>query len=109
MSLIWRLQDIPELKELSRAERTEVWAATGSKRFRDPVMMTLLVPYFLVVAIGNYLGGQWLPWRYGWAIGGGIGVAIGMAFYVTVSYNRCRPYLVEEVHNRARRQQSEQQ
>ena len=95
MTFYWRLADIPELRSLSKAERTEVWNATLGRRLRDPVVMWLLVPFFLIVAVGNYLGGLLLPWRFGSAIGGGIGAGVAVSLLLVVSYNRCRPYLAE--------------
>lgn len=102
MEFYWRLEDIPELRSLSKAEQTEVWYATLGRRLRDPVVMWLLVPYFLIVAAGNYLGGLLLPWRFGSAIGGGIGAGAALAMLLIVSYNRCRPYLAEEARRRTR-------
>ena len=103
LQLYWRLQDIPELKPLKKAERTEVWSAVSVKLFRDPIMLLLLVPFFLIVALGNYLGELALPWRFGSAIGGGIGGGLAAGAYVAASYGRCRPYLAEEVRRRTGR------
>jgi hypothetical protein len=103
LKLYWRLQDIPELKPLSKAERTEVWVATSVKLVRDPVMWVMLVPLFLVVALGNYLGELWLPGKIGTAVGGGIASGLAAGFLVAASYGRCRPHLAAEVRRRASR------
>lgn len=91
------------MKPLSKAERTEVWVATAPKRFRDPVMLLMLIPFFLVVALGNFLGGHLLPWRFGSAIGGGVGGGVAVALYEIVALNRCRLYVANEVNRRSQR------
>ena len=103
MVIYWRLQDMPELKPLSKAERTEVWVTTAAKRFRDPVMLLMLIPLFLIVALGNYLGGQLLPWRFGSAIGGGLGAGFAVVLWEVVALNRCRLYVTNELRRRSQK------
>lgn len=97
MEIYWRLKDIPELRSLSKAQRSEIWAGTIGARFRDPVIYLLMVAFFLIVALGNYLGDLIIPLRLGGAIGGGLGAGVAAWLGVIVTYQRCRPYLAAEV------------
>jgi hypothetical protein len=103
VEIYWRLEDIPELKCLDKAERSQVWAATVGQRFRDPFMLLLLVLFFLIVSLGNHLGGLLIPVRFGSAVGGGLGAGLAASFYVIASYHRCRPYFAEEIRRRSQR------
>jgi len=103
MDIYWRLKDIPELKPLDKAERSKVWTATTGQRFRDPFMLLLFVPFFLIFALGKYLGGLLIPLEFGSAVGGGIGAGAAALFHVIASYHRSRPYLAEEICRRSQR------
>lgn len=102
MDMYWRLQDIPELKSLGKADRAELYVSTAPKRFRDPVMLLALIPLFVIVAIGCYIGQHVLPWRYGIAIGGGVGAAVANGLIEILWINRCRSYLAGEARLRSR-------
>ena len=101
MEFYWRLKDIPELKSLDKGERTEVWVATMGRRMRDPWLLLLLIPYFVIVGLCNYLGGLLIPWEYGSSICGGIGAGLSIFLSSTVIFQRSRPHFAEEIHRRS--------
>jgi hypothetical protein len=101
MKLYWRLRDIPEMKTLEKGQQTEVWIATFSRRLRDPFLLLLVVPCFLIVILCNFLGGLLIPISYGSSIGGGLGAGLAIYLVFVVSFNRARPHFAEEIHRRS--------
>ena len=101
MKLYWRLRDIPELKDLEKGQQTEVWVATFSRRLRDPFLLLLVVPYFLIVILCNFLGDRLIPLSYGSSIGGGLGAGLSIYLFFVVSFHRARPHLAEEIRRRS--------
>ena len=101
MELYWRLRDIPELEKLDKGQRTEVWVATFNKRLRDPFLLLLIIPYFLIVFLGNFLGDRLLPFSYGSSIGGGLGAGLAVYLFFVVTFHRARPHLAEEIRRRS--------
>ena len=101
MELYWSLRDIPELENLDKGEQTEVWAATLGQRLRDPFLLLLIIPFILIVFLGNFLGDWLLPFSYGSSVGGGLGGGLGVYLFLVVSFHRARPFLAEEIRRRS--------
>ncbi len=101
MALFWRLQDIPELQPLDKDQRTKVWMATTGRRIRDPLLLLLLIPFFIVVGLGYYLGGLLVPWKLGSSLGGGFGAGLAILLFMPIALQRSRAYIVEELRRRS--------
>ena len=102
MALYWRLGDIPELGSLSSGQQKEVWAATLTKRFRDPILLMTVLPCACVAGLGGYLGCLVIGGSLGVAIGAGAGGAIGNLIFWPISMVRSRPFLAAEVRARSK-------
>ena len=100
MELYWRLEDIPELRSLTKADRTELWSKMIHQRVRDRFMLALFVPYIFIIALGNYIGDLLIPFRFGSSIGGGLGAGVAIWLFFVVAIHRSRPFLKEEAQQR---------
>ena len=102
MALYWRLSDIPELGPLSSGQQKEVWAATLTKRLRDPILLMVILPCACVAGLGGYLGCSAIGGSHGVAIGAGVGGAICNLIFWPISMVRSRPFLAAEVRTRSK-------
>jgi SNF family Na+-dependent transporter len=73
MPIYWTLKSIPELSNLSLAERNRSWAHIRSKAFRHWQTWLGLLACAAFSAVGTLLGEQWGHATLGAAVGGGVG------------------------------------
>ena len=92
--------NIPEFKNLDKAQRTEVWAATAGRRFRDPFLFIALIIIFISVGVFYSLGNFLIPWSYGGVLGGAIGAGLGNFVVFGILTPRARPHLAAEIKSR---------
>jgi hypothetical protein len=100
VAFYWRRRDVPELRDLSPGQRTEVLVATAGRRIRDPFLLLMIPPWLGLVALGNFLGGLWIPLPVGTSLGGGLGAGLAALLFCMVSFQRGRPHLAAEVRRR---------
>jgi hypothetical protein len=85
----WTLKSIPELSDLSPAERNQFWARISRNSFRHWQTWLGLLGCGLIAAAGEVLGRQLGHPYIGAAIGGGIGGFIYSQSVVYVARMHC--------------------
>lgn len=100
MEFYWRFSDIPEFRNLDKAQQTEIWAATTGRRFRDPFLLVSLLVAVVVMGLCFSLGNLFIPWSYGAAIGGGLGAGLGNFIGLGLAIPRSRPHIAAEIQAR---------
>jgi hypothetical protein len=95
-----RRADIPELKPLTPAERTEVWAASAWAIFRDPLTYLVILVCGLCFSLA-WFGGRSLADGYpGLILGVILGNSVASMLFWYYSAERLRPHLAENVEKR---------
>jgi hypothetical protein len=100
MEFYLRNENIPEFKNLTKGQRTEVWAITAGRRFRDPVWLLALGAMLAILALCSALGSLMIPLSYGNIIGAGIGGGLGNFVAIGIMTPRARPHLAAEIKSR---------
>jgi hypothetical protein len=89
MQIYWPLKSIPELSELSPAERRRMWRAAYWKTYRHWQTWVSLAGIGFFTAVGGHLGSLIDSQIVGVAIGAGFGGFI----FAQVTTEFARPYL----------------
>jgi len=92
--------DIPELKPLTPAERTEVWAATAGAQFRDPLIILAVLCCGLLAGSGYFVGQQIVCGYWGIIIGAIIGNTVAWTLFWYFTAERVRPHLAATIEKR---------
>ncbi|MCP4291240.1 MAG: hypothetical protein GY780_05335 [bacterium] len=100
MEFYFQQSKIPEFENLDKGQRTEVWAATATRRLQDPFLLIPLAFLVVVVAVCYTLGNLLIPLSYGGVIGGGLGAVLGNLVFSGIATPRARPYLAAEIKSR---------
>ena len=100
MEFYLRHKNIPEFVNLTKGQRTEVWAITAGRRFRDPVWLLALGAMLVTLAACYTLGNLLIPLSYGNIIGGGVGGGLGNLVAFGIMTPRARPHLANEIESR---------
>ena len=100
VEFFWKFESIPELAPLSKAQRSEVWAATIGPRLRSKDTIVAFLILLVFMAVGGFLGGNFIPSRYGTTIGC-MGCFIpGYVVFWGYLIPRARPAIAAEVERR---------
>jgi hypothetical protein len=97
MEFFWKFESIPELAPLSKAQRSEVWAATIGKRLRVKDVIVAVLILLLFMAVGGFLGGHFIPIRFGTTIGCMVCFVPGYVVSWGYLIPRARPAIAAEV------------
>ena len=103
MELYWKLENIPELAPLSKAQRTEVWVATIGPKLRSKDSILALVVFLFFMACFGLIGGSLIPGRYGTMIGCLVAYIPGALLFWGYILPKARPSLAAEVERRRER------
>lgn len=92
----WRTKDIPELKDLTPAQRQEVWARVAPRAFCKNSVWPVLIVAGALGGAGGALGGALVPNLWGLIIGCAIGSGLGGTVFWFYAVPRMRPMLAAE-------------
>jgi len=92
--------DIPELKPLSPAERTEVWVASAGALFRDPLTYLVLLGCVLCYSLAWFVGYNMASGYLGIIFAASLGSAAVSVLFWYYSAERLRPHLAETIEKR---------